>query len=145
MKKCTLWARRALFLGLVSLVGCGSDGTGPESLPDFTAYIDGEPFQATTASAERVGGGVAIEADDDSFRGMGFEFEGLTPDTYTPYRAEVNLGLSVWLSFEDVGSRSVTVTTFTSERIAGTFELTLVDGSGTDTVRVTDGRFDLAF
>ncbi len=134
-------------LALVALASCG-DGTGPpqDPRPMFSALIDGDPFAAETASAERFGGdAVGIEADDESFRGMGFEFIGQGTGTFTPYRAEVNLGLSVWLSFEEVGSRSVTISVSTSERIEGTFSLTLIAGSGGDTVRVTDGSFNLEF
>ena len=136
--------RGILVLTLLALASCG-DATGPNS-DTMSALIDGDPFVATIASAERWGEGsgttITLEGDDEKFRGIGIDFfDPGAPGTVTPWRAEVTMEQNGWLSYEDVGSRSVSISVLTANRIEGTFSLTLI--SGVDTVRVTDGRFDL--
>jgi len=100
--------RGILVPALLALASCG-DATGPDSRPTFSALIDGDPFVAESASVEFLGGAVHIEADDERFRGIGFDFFAEGTGTFTPYRAEVTHGWDSWLSYEDVGSRSVSL------------------------------------
>jgi hypothetical protein len=59
--------------------------------------------------------------------------------------AGVTVGAAAWVAGNDVGSGTIGVTTFTDSRIAGTFELTVVDGAGISTHSVTEGQFDIDY
>ena len=66
----------------------------------------------------------------------------------TPLAAGLTIGAQAWLaSRTQGGSGTVTLTTATSGRVAGTFEFTLAgrDGVTPATRRVTSGAFDVTY
>ena len=146
-------------IGLALLAACGGDGnSGPDGGDaDFTATIDGVQWTGSSQSTTAVGaqnGSFAIVGGSATSSG---QYVTLTlyniagPGTYA-----MGVGPTVPGGIGTVGSTSgsyvtplsgsagsVTISSLTSNRIAGTFEF--VAGADPVTRAVTDGSFDLPF
>jgi hypothetical protein len=130
----------------------------------MSALLDGVAWSASAPVAARqgAGGGAATIIAVAGASGAGtisFGFQWVQGvDTYTidsGASASLNSGSGSWrapdggtVANPDGTSGTITVTSITDERIAGTFEITMkaaLAGSLPDTRVVTEGRFDVAF
>lgn len=144
---------------LLSLAACGGDGpsgprgSGGPDLPNgtFNGTANGSSFRATSAIITRAGDIIAMGAADTQGRALGWAFITSGPGTYTiensiGNNASYTEGRMGWgASAATAGSGgSVTFTTLTSTRAAGSFTITLrpLTGGATGTPSVT-GNFDL--
>ncbi|MCP4574050.1 MAG: hypothetical protein GY838_16950 [bacterium] len=165
--KLTTIGRTALLLTTACVIaGCGGDdgptkpggggGGGGTQTGDMTATVDGVAWTAVSASAVGAGTSViAIGASDlNGETAIGFAFANSGTGTYAIGPGQVtnanvgDLGGATWMANGAQGGGSITVTSLTAERIAGTFQFTapLQTGAGTPATRVvTNGVFDVAF
>lgn len=136
---------------LVILVAACS-GDDPTGLADFTlsATIDGTPWTATYANAVPSGSVIGVGAGDMAGIAMGFAFGAGGTGTYSIgpgelYNANYTVDGVAWAATPFQGSGSITVTSLTSSRVAGTFQFegASVGQTPETTVSVTNGRFDL--
>jgi len=121
----------------------------------MTARIDGEAWTASVIMAVRSssGGIISVSGSDASNRAIGFAFIDAGTGTYelktgTPTNALLTVGQQQWnVGGSSQGTGTITVTTLTDERIAGTFEFTLhaANANTTGTRVVTQGKFDVKF
>jgi hypothetical protein len=150
----------ALILTL-AVAGCSADTTAPD--PDsaaFTATIDGTAWRAAgtqgAIQVTRAGQFIVIAGSSTDLVAVSFTLPLVSqPGTHSlvppgPYHGQVmtHPGGRTWLSSLAGGSGSVTVTTITESRIAGTFQFHAIAVQGTPasgTRQVTNGRFDLSF
>lgn len=139
---------------LLLAAACGSDGTGPgPGSGPITAVIDGVSFVAEFATVSRSGNQVSVNgASSGPPRAIGFTFADAGTGTYTIgpgllVAAGVTIGNEAWTAGGDLGSGTISVTTFTESRIAGTFTLSLVatGNQSPQTVTVTNGQFDITY
>jgi hypothetical protein len=154
---------------MLGTLGCGGDdngGTGPGNNQGtalngtFAAQIGGAGWSATgTVSVDR----------EDNFLGLGASgFAGSTayalviglgnvtgPGTYTVAAGNANgssivVGSSTgagWTTFLGNGTGSVTITTLTANRVAGTFtaDASPTTGGATGTLQIRNGAFDVTY
>ena len=115
--------------------------------------VDGVEWTAVSAQATGTGGIVAIGAADLAGVSFGFAFQGAAPGTYVivpgnPNNATYTEGSNAWAaSGTGGGSGTMTITTLTGERVAGTFSFQ-VNAVGTQTpttVSLTNGVFDIEY
>jgi hypothetical protein len=149
-----------MLLLAIALAGCGGDSTGPEiTIPtpingSMSARIDGTNWSAVGLTAIASAGSptiISIGATNTQFT-LGMAWVDSGPRTYTVgqsigLNATLTSGSSAWNAAATLGSGSITVTTRTAERVAGTFTFTMVPaGAGvTGTRSVTNGVFDIRF
>lgn len=147
-----------MVLVLAGVLGCGGDdpagpGGGTPQGAGMTAKIDGETWTALTAFGFRGGGLVSVGgANLNGEFGIGFGFQDMGVGDYvigpgsTANGNVTDLDGNTWVASVDDGSGTISVTTLTAERIAGTFRYTaprrLGDG-GPDQRVVTEGVFDV--
>jgi hypothetical protein len=148
-----------VILALALGAACGSDdGTGPGSSDEFSAQIDGASFVAVEgfSTFAQLSGGLFIlrgtNADGDQLGftwpdgGTGTYTIGVTPGTMN---ADYSDGGTFWAAEASFGgSGTVTVTSRTSSRVAGTFNFVLVPDAftgQTGTRTVTQGKFNLEY
>jgi len=153
------WSGAVVVALLTLVVGCGGDGTPrPPTGPDdseaaLTARIDGVPFASVFATVGHSAGQVFINAGvGDPLRAIGFQFPDQGPDQFmmapgNPVSAGVTIGNAPWVAGGDMGGGSISVTTSTANRIAGTFEFTVVAQGGQQPAEltVTEGGFDITY
>ncbi len=151
--------RLASAIGLSLLAACGGDGgSGPDGGDaDFSATIEGAEWTAASQSATAAAGpggtftiaGGSAESSPRAIIMTLYNIGG--PGTY-PFGVgptvaggigSVTTGSSSYTTPLSGAAGTVTISSLTSNRIAGTFEFT----AGADPVfrHVTDGRFDLPF
>lgn len=155
-------ARHLVVVGLTALtLGCGGDDddpTGPQAPRNapMAAVIDGTPWAAVSASASRSASDViAFGGTAADLTTISMALAATGPGTYAIPLAGLNFNVSnassgeVWQALGmgqlgAVGSGSVTFTTLTSTRIAGTFTFQ-APGAGTTAGEkvVTQGSFDI--
>lgn len=143
---------------LVNFTSCSDDDdstiTGPTGLTlgTFTAKIDGKAFKANTTSAARyseeeiVVGGVMIESASKSMNisitvsgsGASSDLEG------QGFYQRVDLDEATSVAIYPSDDVSYTITKYTDKEISGTFEFTGTLAGGSETVEITDGKFNLA-
>lgn len=141
---------KALLITIVALgAACGGDsGTGPEGdSGPMTARIDGDPFVAQFVSVQRSSGFVYVNGGGSGQRAIGFVFPDDGTGTYTIapgtlVAAGVQIGAESYTAGQSTGAGTISVTTFTDSRLAGTFSLTVV---GPATLAITDGAFDITY
>lgn len=148
------WIRRVAFTSLILTAACGGGPSGPDDASGpITALIDGEPFVAQFATVSDHGGGIiAVNGGGAGLRAVGFQFVSTGVGTYTIapgnlVAAGVTIGSQAWGAGGDIGAGTITVSTLTANRIAGTFTFTVEASTGQApaTLSVTDGRFDVTF
>ncbi|MGD2047153.1 MAG: hypothetical protein PVJ80_13040 [Gemmatimonadota bacterium] len=140
---------------VLSLAACGGDSsTGPDgSDSSLSMDVDGVTWHPDIVTAQR-SSGVASVAAVETATAIGFSFG--VPDsgsgTYTVGEIDVvvtyNNATEGWTASQvHGGSGTVTVTTLTSDRFAGTFSGVLPAQSGQmpATVTITNGTFDISF
>jgi hypothetical protein len=154
---------RAVQLSLVLvlvLAACGGDAVGPD--------LDGSPMSATIdgvrwAAASTPGAVAVIRTElfvviggsDVNLVAVSLSMPAVSaPGTYPLVPPTAYHGLvqeqqeRTWTSGQPGGSGSVTITSVSDARIAGTFEFAALPAPGTSatgTRQVTNGRFDVTF
>src|SRR5690606_39515449 len=158
MRTTRLHGLTALLLAL-ALTACGKDATEPGVQGNgdarMSARIDGQTWSASLALAaggSQAGAVVAVSGSDQAQRTIAFAFVSAGTGTYeigpgAPTNALFSQGSAQWQAAGGQGSGTITVTTLTAERIAGTFEFTAepAGGGATGTRVVTQGTFDVEF
>lgn len=150
----------AVLLLAATFSACGGDSTGPEiTIPSpsngsMTARVDGASWSALAVDAITSQGSapiISIAGTNTQFT-ISMAWVDSGPRTYTigqaiGLNATLIGGSSGWTAAGQQGSGSVTVTTRTAERVAGTFTYTMVaSGAGASGTRsVTNGAFDIRF
>jgi hypothetical protein len=154
--------RMALAVVAASLAGvaaCGGGGDGgptnPQNTSDSTlaATIDGTPFSASTLTILTSATHIAlIGVNGAQSMGLGFDTKLGTQSSGTGGTATVSvvIGQGSWGAGPNLATSSgtVTVTTATSNHVAGTFSFTAVSIGAVSTPatrQVTNGRFDVKF
>lgn len=145
----------------LALLACGGsdDPAGPKSPTStngtMSALIDGQQWTAVgiAASYQNQIGTLVIGASNASNVGFGFAVPANGPGTYTVnstigMNANLNTGGDGWLAVGTTGSGTVTITTLTATRAAGTFSFVLQAtdaGVNPQTRNVTNGQFDVTY
>ncbi len=150
----------------VVMIGCGDGGSTnptpppppapppppPPSASAMTALINGESFEAEFVTVNHSAGQVLINGAGHPLRAIGFQIPDVGTGTWTfgagiNASAGVTIGNAAWIAGGGTGSGTVSVTTSTANRIAGTFEFTLLGQGGATpgTIAVTGGEFDTEF
>ena len=152
--------RRVLVVALLSLpvAACGGSGTSSSPSPNpplsngsFSALINGASFNATSASVVTSTGLVSIGGGNASGQTIGFAWLDSGTGTYAIGGSTIathTFMRNTWSASSAQGSGSITVTTKTVNRVAGTFSFVLqADGpsGATGTRNITQGQFDLTF
>lgn len=162
-------SRFLLTLTAMAMLGCGDGGSTnptppppppppapppppPPSDSPMTALINGEPFEAEFVTVNRSFGQVMINGAGLPQRAIGFQVPDVGTGTWTfavgtNASAGVTIGSAAWIAGSNIGSGTVNITTSTNNRIAGTFEFSVVaQGAWSPQIMaVTDGRFDQEF
>jgi len=120
----------------------------------MSAKLDGASWTAVTAFAFRSGGLVAVGGSNTGgTNGIGFGFQDLGVGDYvigpssTANGNVSDLAGNSWVASADDGAGTISVTTLTASRIAGTFSFTAprrLGSTGPEQRVVTEGVFDLA-
>jgi hypothetical protein len=148
---------------VLTLVACGGSedaedvtgaGTGTGSAA-ITATIDGVAWKSTSTAGGYAGTSLSFSGTDGTTvlaitvspiaqRGT----FSLSPDNSIGARGTLSMGAAgLWSSYQAGGSGTVTITTLTASRAAGTFAFDAMPSPLTpgEMRRVTNGRFDVAF
>ncbi|MDQ3697488.1 MAG: DUF6252 family protein [Gemmatimonadota bacterium] len=158
--------RGTIALVLFALGACGGDDNGPSGPPigsgQFTATIDGQAWESDLLSQAAVAGspgtytltgGKVLSSTD--FRGITLALFNIGAAGTYPLGVGVfafgGMGIvsepgAAWSTPNSGAAGSITITTLTTTRIAGTFEFTTTTSltpGATGTRTVTDGEFDL--
>lgn len=149
---------------MAALLACGGGNGGPAgpnnpNLPNngtLSARIDGVQFTAIgiQVAASQNPPIIAIGAADAAGRGLGFAFSTAngtgTQSIGITSLANCSLteGGQGWLATQSMGSGTITITTLTANRAAGTFTFTVLGTTATATPptrQITQGTFDVTF
>lgn len=155
---------RCATLALAALaLACGDAGTGPDPQTPpppppppppgdapMTARLNGDPFTAEFVTLNRAAGQVYVNGAGLPNSAIGFTFPDAGAGSYTIapgnlVSAGVTIGTTAWVAGQAQGSGTITVSTFTASRIAGTFAITLVASGSGPGMTVTEGVFDFAY
>lgn len=163
MKQLVIRGIAATFMA--ALLACGGDSGGGPAAPNnpnspnngtLSARIDGVQYSAIglqvavsqnpplIAIGSAASGGRALGLAFSTGNGIGTQSIGLSSLANSTY-AEGGLG---WLATQSIGSGTITITTLTANRVAGTFTLTLAASVATtnpQTLQITQGAFDVTF
>lgn len=152
-----------LFLGIAALTlaaACGGGGDddpqGPGGATNWSALIDGEEWTGLGNAARSAGGIYTITGADASGGAISISLYNIPgPGTYALGMNATGFGgtaivseaspISGWATVLNGRAGSVTITTLTDTRIAGTFQYTAAaqNGAATGTRVVTEGEFDM--
>ncbi len=154
----------ALMVAMFLVSGCGSDddpvapgggGGGGGIGGSVTATIDGVAFTSIVVQAINNGGVIGVGASDSNVNnafGFGWVDTGATSYSIgvaSATNATVShLQGSLWQASGPSGNGTITITTKTATRIAGTFSFSLPRVSGTEgpaVLEITNGSFDAEF
>lgn len=153
----------AFTLVILAGPGCGgSDGPAGPGGPGgptngtFTARVDGSNWAATIimpAFTSIAGGASAIGAGSPSFTIGWAHQDNQQPATHAigqsiGFNASLTQGNAMWVASSQSGSGTLTITTRTANRAAGTFSFTMVPSPGssaTGTKQITNGQFDVTW
>jgi hypothetical protein len=146
------------------LTACGGDGGPLEPVAtdnSITATVDGSPWNgSSTALAMRSSGFISVTGTVASNTYIAFAFPDGGPGTYSiPNAVGMNFNYGeystgrLWQALGmgtlgGVGAGSVTVTTLTAERVAGTFQFTApaaASSGATGTRTITNGAFNVRY
>jgi hypothetical protein len=161
----TMLLRGSAMLLLAFVTACGDGGpTEPagNGKGSITARVDGSAWNGSAAAiASRSTGFIAVGGTAGSQSNITFAFPADGAGTYSiPNAVGMNFNYSefstghVWQALAmgatlgGIGSGTVTVTTLTAERVAGTFAFTApaaANSSATGSRTVTNGVFDIRF
>lgn len=150
---------------LAVCAGCGGSdsptgpgGSGGPNNGTFSARINGTNWSATiiTPGMAQTAGHVSALGSGSLNLSIAFAWQDqLTPGTWTigaggqsvGFNANMSQDGQVWIAGAGGGSGTLTITTRTANRVAGTFSFTMVpgQGGGTGTREVTNGQFDVTF
>lgn len=150
---------------VLSVPGCGGDDDNPTSpgngnpnpnpAAGMTATVNGTAWTSLVTTAINTGGIVAIGGSNlNGLIGIGLGFQGTMPGVYDIgpgliANANVsNAAGGLWRASDTMGSGTITVTTLTATRVAGTFSFTApaqMAGTVPPTMAVTSGAFDVEF
>ncbi len=145
----------ATALAIACLLVAACTGTDPLLVTEATAgsisaSIDGDPFHVEPAHFSRADGRVVIHGWAIPDRSLGIEFPDDGAGTWTigpghAVSATVTIASLAWIAGDGTGGGTITVSEFTDDRIAGTFDLTVDAGPDHPRLKVTDGRFEIRF
>jgi hypothetical protein len=147
------WIIGAILLVPLAACGGGDDPAGPGGGgAGMSARVDGQSWTATFAHGVRDQASVVVGAAGQG-AGTQINFALVSKGTGTyPLgpagdAAYLTQGGNGWVTGASGGSGSVTLTTLTDTRIAGTFEFTAVPvtGGASGTRTITQGSFDVEF
>ena len=145
---------------LAFTLACGGDSKGVmnpnpnQAGKSMSARIDGVAWTAASVSVNVTNLGITISGADASGRGVGLGMSkslGTGTQTFGTNASAlgtVTVGTQAWSTVSQSGaSGSVTLTTLTANRAAGTFAFTAVPfiGGATGNKVVTTGAFDVTF
>lgn len=149
----------AVLAAVATACGGGDGPTGPQG-PNgptngtFSARIDGTNWSATivTPAMNQVGQISALGASSPTWT-MAFAWVDNGPATYVVgqsigFNGNLSQGTGVWSASAGIGSGTLTITTRTASRVAGTFSFTMQPGQGSSSnqpVTITNGQFDITF
>jgi hypothetical protein len=130
-------------------------GSGGPINGSFTAVVDGTAFNASIIIPAMSSGASAIGASSSSLT-IAFAWLDQGVGTYTigqsiGMNANLTLvatGSPQWIAAATMGSGTLNITTRTTNRVAGTFNFSMVPspgGTATGTRNVTNGAFDVTF
>lgn len=133
--------------------GDDDDPNGPGGPTNMSAEVDGESWSGL-GNAARAAGGIYTITGVDGTDGISIQLFNISgPGTYALGMNTTGFGGTAIFSTTGAGwgtpltglAGSVTITTLTDTRIAGTFayEATPLNGSAAGTKQVTDGEFDM--
>lgn len=157
MRRIPALAAALLFVALASACGKSSSSTGPGNTTltngSFTAKVDGANFNAISAVVSVSGTIASVGATNAAGQTIGFAWMGPGPGTYTisqiaPHNGIYVAGQAGWVASVVGGSGTITITTQTANRVAGTFSFTMIPSQGTTASgnkNITQGTFDLTF
>ena len=150
-------------LAFAAACGGGSDSTGPTQTTNlvtngsFSAVVNGAAWSAVGRVAVNQSSGLLVIAAASgtyvfSF-GIGpFSGPGAFSLVYAPLanpptasQAIVSLGSQSWATSAQGGTGSITITTFSAGRVAGTFSFDAPSAGGGGSLHVTNGSFDVTF
>lgn len=138
-------------------MACGSSnptGPGNPTLTNgtFTATVNGSSFSAISATVVATGQITSIGTANAAGQGLGFAWIEGGVGTYTfsatnPANANFSQGGATWTAGASGGSGTITITTRTANRVAGSFSFQLnpVTNSGATGNRTVSGNFDLTY
>lgn len=137
----------------LALAGCGSDGpSDPTGDGPMTARIDGDSFVAVQTTVLQSAGVTAVNGGSADLNAIGFQIQNAAPGTYTIapgnlVSAGVTIGNASWGAGGNMGGGTITITTLTANRIAGTFQFSVdaIGGGASGTLAITEGAFDIDF
>jgi hypothetical protein len=155
-------------VGLALAAACGGDKSGSTTEPGQTTnLVTNGTFSATINNTAWSGvGRVAVSKSTNSLVAVAavsptyaitFGISPLTaPGTFSLAYLNPAGSLAIvsqstagggWTTFAQGGTGSITITTYTANRIAGTFafDAVAVSGGATGTTRVTNGTFDVTY
>lgn len=159
MRRIVTWA----VLTLALAAGCGKDDgpvgpVGGGGASSMSATIDGSNWTAASTPgavmAARTSNFITVAGSSTALRAIGFTIPNvMEPGTHAlvpPLNALVqdHQGAAVWMTGLPGTTGSVTVTSISDDRIAGTFRFTAVaveNTTATGTIEVTNGKFDIRF
>ena len=137
--------------------GSGSGTSGSTTGGTISALLDGAQWSGslTSRATFTAGSGVlSITGQDPTFRVLTMAIAANAVGTYsvtfpTPNLANWVVGTGNWSTAAQGGQGSVTVATMTTNRVTGTFTLTIIPSflntaAAMNTVRFTSGQFDMA-
>ena len=154
------WRRSVWAVAAAAALGCGGSSTGPGgnnglANDPLSAVINGVQWGSPVPSASYSNQILSIAGTDLGItwtivfgvrtQAAGtFPFGIVNPGVAT---ATLTSGGKSWTTSAQGASGTLTITTLTSNRVAGTFNLTAVpSGAGaTGNVTVTNGKFDVSF
>lgn len=145
-----------LAVGAAMALGCGGDGnTGPNNGANngsMSATVDGSGWSASNVAATRTAGFVGVGAGASDASTISFAFPDHT-GTFTvggqdgTNASYISGGKSWSAVFGSGGSGTITVTTLSATRVAGTFSFVAPASAGgaTGSKTITNGSFDIEF
>lgn len=161
MMKRTLALATALVLAAAA---CGDeDPTGPDGNDgEMEATVGGAPFEASTTTGTLVEGTFNIAGTEtsgstttvitinvvDAEEGGTFDLDPTVAGTFGQVTITGSGSTSTWTTTLSPGEGSITFTTLSADRAAGTFQFTGQASSGTSATgqkTVTSGTFDIEF
>ena len=155
-------------LGTIALLACGGSGDanvtgvntgGGAGDGNFTATINGTSWRSSKALDHAIRASASAQIITLSATNLPYSIAiaigpitspaTLSLDAGNPSNAAVTMTVgsstTIWSTGLPGGKGTITVTTLTSTRIAGTFSFDAISNAGTATLHVTNGTFDLAF
>jgi hypothetical protein len=151
MRRGGFWTAAAVLA--TSCGGGGETPTGPGT-GSLTAQVDGAAWRASRGvAATRAAGFIGVGGTASDASSISFAFPDTGPGTFAVASSNgtngsyVKSGQGWTAAFGNGGSGTITVTTLTTSRVAGTFSFVApgISGGAAGNKTVTNGSFDISF